>query len=186
MPGTGLKCFGKDFKVHSLLLCWYGHGISIKAVDIIMFPPLLHCVHTKGLGKHELFNDIFNKIIEISLLKRIFIINISNLFFNAHSWPSSSFLFTVCAKSSITTTKSNCHSWLLVWFIFALWPFLLLSFAPTQGITENYALNFWVGIWQHLGNGYLNLLLNTNYELRFSSAYISKTDSERRPLCYQM
>lgn len=147
-----------------------------------MFPPLLHCIHTKSLGKHELFDNTFNKGIQISLLKHIFIINISSLVFNAHSWPSSSFfLFTACAKSSITTTKSNCYSWLVVWFTFALWPFLLLSFAPTQGITENYALNFWISIWHHLGNSYLNLLLNTNYELRFSSTYILKTDSK----CYQ-
>lgn len=175
--------------MHFLLPCWYGHGISIKTVDIILLPPVLYCIHTKCLGKHELIKNTFNKGIRISLLKHIIIMNVSNNFFHAHSWHSRFFfIFNICTKASITTTEQKLqkqNAWLLVWLIFAMWHFLLLSFSPMQRIPENYALNFWVIIWQHVGNSYLDLLLNTNYEIHFSFACILKaTDSERSPLFF--
>lgn len=77
----------------------------------------------------------------------------------------------------------NQNATLGCWFDSSLlWPFPLLSFAPMQGITENYALKFCIIIWQHV----VNLLLNTNYEPHLISAYISKTtDSEGRSFYYQ-
>lgn len=73
------ETFLQDFRMHSLLLTGQDHGISIKTVDIVLLPPVLHCIQANRLGIHESVKNTLRKEIQMALLRYIFIINISNL-----------------------------------------------------------------------------------------------------------
>lgn len=71
------ETFLQDFRMHSLLPSGYGHGVSIKVVDIILLPPALHCIQAKSLGIHEFVENILKKGIQIALVR--YTLNIFNL-----------------------------------------------------------------------------------------------------------
>lgn len=73
------ESFLQDFGMHSLLPAGYGHGISIKVVDIILLPPGLHCIQAKCLGVHESVQNPWKKGIQTARVKCILVINISSL-----------------------------------------------------------------------------------------------------------
>lgn len=124
-PCTLLKTFCKDIRISSLLSCCYGHGISIKTVDIVVLAPFLHCIHTKCLGEHEFIDNIFNKETQTLVFKCILILNTSNLFYCTFLTFKPFSLFNAYIKATVTTTRMKCFPWLLVLFISA--PSVLFS-----------------------------------------------------------
>lgn len=122
------ESFLQDFGMHSLLPAGYGHGISIKVVDIILLPPGLHCIQAKCLGVHESVQNPWKKGMQTARVKCILVINISSL---QCTFVVSKPLFFSFLSGSLIPPDPKCCSWLLVWFIFVGFP--LLSFAPIQG-----------------------------------------------------
>lgn len=45
-----------------LLLCGYGHAVSIQAVDIILLPPFLHSIHAKRFGIQNFVKNTLEEI----------------------------------------------------------------------------------------------------------------------------
>lgn len=50
-------------KKPSLLLCWQSHGVSKKVVDIVLFPPVLHCIHAERLGIQDSVKNFCDKAV---------------------------------------------------------------------------------------------------------------------------
>lgn len=52
-----------DVNKPSLLLCWQSHGVSKKVVDIVLLPPVLHCIHAERLGIQDSVKNFCDKAV---------------------------------------------------------------------------------------------------------------------------